>query len=819
MRILSNDGQAVGPVAEGWTYSDIINNPFLGQGDSGTGGLNVTMSQGVSATFLGSRSLKIQDTLGSCSGFVTSYGLQRGQQVGEIALAYKALDVEISAPTISRYSVVRKQDLPARSSAIAADRSGVWVSIGWDSLLANSLVGEWPPPPPSNVADRGIARYDLYGNLLYTFNLDPSVGIDAIVAMASIGKWQANSRLYVLQQNRVSVYQYTSATTPPSFLMSYNATSGGTLSNAKDITITGDSTSATIYVANGSLTQPIVRYSYAGAYMASYGSGFFQTPPVGIASMEDSSFNSRVYTLERYSSSTGLAQSRVICMTPTGTPVYVFGRAPGIDPPPTRDDPGVFYSATSIAVSPGNIFISDGGNGNKSRILHFGENGTGVGPAGAPIIEVPSIYPPKLTFSDTVIFNSGNLYYLSRNLDNNNAYYNKYFTLTPKISDVIESYVSRTDAAIKLAFPDSANFIGEGSRIDGVKAWKGSAWAGLRDFCAANRISMSANSDTLSFEFISNGLTAEYIDIRKAENLRVDYTYQSSTERIDVVNQKLSSYAYNVTTLYSAINDGNKLFSTGVNQVQTVRVGDGKLFPSFLRKYFKSWIAGVVVGPGYPVIYGVTDANGVNVAQSTFVDYGGNVTTEISDEPGNVEVTIQGPSVVIPGTTAPYYFGDSLQVQTGIGPSAKANFRIIGAGVTTDPETISIFTGIDPKLANSENQNVNSDFVNSAGQAYTVGAWLSSRSGAMNQTVSFRMPAESWPFGSLSGKRFRMGGASYIVIGANYSGGYVSVKAERYTDAREVDDIYASSPASYWDGIWGSRPSLEQALAPLSPKY
>lgn len=288
---------------------------------------------------------------------------------------------------------------------------------------------------------------------------------------------------------------------------------------------------------------------------------------------------------------------------------------------------------------------------------------------------------------------------------------------------------------------------------------------------------------------------------------------------IQIVNQ--NSSWLNFGTMYSATADGNRVFSIDVNDINYVTVNQGT-YPAHIYDPTPITSNGVA-GDGE---YIVTDKDGVSVDATLWSNYGGNVHAEPGAQPGDILLTLYGPGLEIPGHPAPYKIATV---------SGQAALNINGQGVTTNPQVITIGTGLSEDVTSRQIAiSVDSPFVHDATRSYTEGSWMAYNSGTPNQrfelTIRYsRGISYNTAGGAHSGTPWLVGTvvvideAQYIVESARANNSTIVMSLYRYSrtgtpvDSRispRMEEIWSGKSAGDFDAFWSGHTAQDITIAP-----
>lgn len=266
--------------------------------------------------------------------------------------------------------------------------------------------------------------------------------------------------------------------------------------------------------------------------------------------------------------------------------------------------------------------------------------------------------------------------------------------------------------------------------------------------------------------------------------------------------------------------------------VQVRTALDGRAWLSGEYLYADMWSDGspLLAGNPNPVAnpgrYMVYDSDNLLVDPYKWSSYGGRIDAQRGKNPGTIELTIYGPGLEIPGTKAPY----SIRSLNGDG-----SLSIMGAGIITAPEVISIGTGLTEKTTSREvAQSVDSVHAWTAKVAWDEAGWIAYRS-SLSQSLKVHMRISSNPpwlddgsglggTSTLIGRLVRYGDALYMIESVEASASTITLELTLHTpwgyvngvagDVRP-ETIWGGSLAGDFDGFWGGYTSQDFHIAPL----
>lgn len=264
------------------------------------------------------------------------------------------------------------------------------------------------------------------------------------------------------------------------------------------------------------------------------------------------------------------------------------------------------------------------------------------------------------------------------------------------------------------------------------------------------------------------------------------------------------------TSFYDAFLDNNTIYTIDVNEKSTTIVQIDS-DPTILSSALQSSSTSILPGQYY-----VSDSTGVGVSTVNWPAYGGEVSWRLTGNPKEIEITLQGPSVTIPGTTAPYSMSyTAAGVET-------ATLSIAAAGVYCTPEVVTLQTGAD---TNRTQQEVGADltgsnaipFLQTTGEARDRGSELAGYYGGPRVSIEFSLGAAYVDgIGYVSGSLVTLDDNIYRVISTHLDANEVRVTAVSRVMGSDFDSIWSGATGATFDLTWaGGYTGNEFAVNPL----
>lgn len=332
-------------------------------------------------------------------------------------------------------------------------------------------------------------------------------------------------------------------------------------------------------------------------------------------------------------------------------------------------------------------------------------------------------------------------------------------------------------------------------------------WDYLQQACSAYEYELAVINDVITAMPIAERI----IDITNKTVPTISPTMTLSGRSIDIVY----SNAENIVDqeIYSARADNNRIISVNANETITVTVPIAGT-PTIVNLPYRGVTP--VNGAGE---YTIIQANGTQVPQSAWSNYGGRVKVDISTTAVNaLDITFVGPNVSdgVFGGSSPTYVGP-FKLAYSSGSTEYAALSIIGTGIKTNVQTLNLDTGSDrTKVFQDVAKTITNVFINTKEQAYDRGIWVSSDTSGPRVTLSATIPvSEIQGFGLAAGSRIWYRDSIYRITDATIGNLAVSFNAVRHVTAEDFDLVWAGGLVGEHDETWEGFDASDHSIAPL----
>lgn len=212
-------------------------------------------------------------------------------------------------------------------------------------------------------------------------------------------------------------------------------------------------------------------------------------------------------------------------------------------------------------------------------------------------------------------------------------------------------------------------------------------------------------------------------------------------------------------------------------------------------------------GPG---VYTVIGNDGKPIEPAFWRDYGGSVSVALTENPFEIEVTVQGPSSKL---NSPFRLAESD------GKTTYPALYITGNGIYTEPEKFRTPTGVAKDKTSTETGiTIDCPFVTDKQKMFTAAFQAVKKFSTAAVTVTGNLPKYnngSSEFGLAIGSRMDEYDGKYRVSTTNFSAPGFSATAELDVIGSDFAKVAAGKTGLALKARWGSTPGKYFALEPL----
>lgn len=289
-----------------------------------------------------------------------------------------------------------------------------------------------------------------------------------------------------------------------------------------------------------------------------------------------------------------------------------------------------------------------------------------------------------------------------------------------------------------------------------------------------------------------------------------------------------SIYPMNCVNLYDSFNDGRS-WSVNAGEVTTVQIPLTEANAAFVANPKPSiyWNDPdeFLAQKGVTEFgtYVVSGSDNLPIPPEEWLEFGGNVTVRLTDDPGIVEMTMTAP-LEIPGVDGPFTFSVSD------GATNYPSLTIAGRGIAVDADILNMPTGASGTTV-AVATTINNVAIDKVSIARDVGNWAAARAAGTWQSVSISVPTvnlQAWSsdgpggpytnlgaFGYSAGSVFRLGDARLRVDSVTIGKVSSTINATYYTTLGDFDGVWSGGDVAEFDALWSGFDFADAKVSPL----
>lgn len=260
--------------------------------------------------------------------------------------------------------------------------------------------------------------------------------------------------------------------------------------------------------------------------------------------------------------------------------------------------------------------------------------------------------------------------------------------------------------------------------------------------------------------------------------------------------------------IYDAYKDDNRTLTVDVQGSETTTI-DVKAYLTTFDQPVQTDSLAFKAGTYY-----VSASDNLPVTAAQWKAYGGSVVVaQNPDSPSSLDITVIGPSRVIPGVAGPF----SLSASDG--QNNYAIFSITGVGVKVNEQLLTVHTGVDEdKITREDAGQIDNFAINSLADAWEMAYLLSEANSAATQDLSLSVPiARLSGFGLTPGARFLFNGNMYRINSCNIGNAMASISATRHVLVDDVISFYGDILVDDLIAVWDGYTCHDTVMRPFKP--
>lgn len=304
----------------------------------------------------------------------------------------------------------------------------------------------------------------------------------------------------------------------------------------------------------------------------------------------------------------------------------------------------------------------------------------------------------------------------------------------------------------------------------------GNVWEHIKQYCSIFHLDVSYRSGQLTIGPRQRDITVG----ASLSELSTAIRARDQARSVEVVNQNHTPTGNTPTVLWKA----DSVYQVAVGEVQEFTVQTPH---SILETSQPVCVSGIspypyTVGAGQ---YVVTGSDGYIVSPTFWADQGGSITTDTTENEGEIKVTIKGPDFDSP--RAPYRISE--------GDAGRPALYVTGLGILADPKTLKVSTG-NGKAAKDVGTTLDSPFISNAALAYDAAARASRQFATPEVTATLAEPLlydspskfGTYPAGSL----IRLDGNIVRVVSASQQASNLTGSADQHNTIYQLSRSYGT---------------------------
>lgn len=348
--------------------------------------------------------------------------------------------------------------------------------------------------------------------------------------------------------------------------------------------------------------------------------------------------------------------------------------------------------------------------------------------------------------------------------------------------------------------------------VRNVQGFTGNVWSAMKEFCSIYRMNLSLDNDTLQITPMletSNG--SAVIRMPPKSNVRKSLSKRSEARKVEVVYNKLRGFTgTNQVLLWKA----DTVYSLEKGETKVEVIDSDATFIGMMQPMPLAGIPNPL-DPLQLSSYVITGNDGYIVDPNWWVDNGGSIKVAPTRKSGQIEITMQAPTV--DSVRAPYRVSE--------GTADRPALYISGNGVVKIPSTVEIYTG-SPDAAQEVGVTFDSPFVTDMETVYRVGATLATYYGGTMSDLGYVVALNAGHEGLSGSGNEVLGrtpetahvyhrGAVFRSISSVSNPNSLQVSAEDGTTVTHFKDYWASNTVAQLNTYFAGKKVKDFNRAPL----
>jgi hypothetical protein len=344
------------------------------------------------------------------------------------------------------------------------------------------------------------------------------------------------------------------------------------------------------------------------------------------------------------------------------------------------------------------------------------------------------------------------------------------------LSEVLQVYVDLCDPGRTVVWDASED------PVVSVRPWTDKCWVKVKEMCAVFGLRVRASGSQVVVE----DAVAGTLELGTSTPVTLTVGQMFAARQVEIVHQNYVPNAAGSSALWQSV--GESRFRVDVGGAITV--------DALMSNYAVLGALSV----GLPGDWVVEDSTGAAVPYATWLAAGGGLSA-VAVESQLIRLTLWAPEAELPGYTGPFTY---------------SKVTLYGPGLLVDPVAVSMATGA-PADVQERGPRLDSPFVDTVAQAYTVGAQAADQVAGPAVEIRFDVPASVLNgFGLDVGRRVTYRESLFRVSKVTYRRLTCSVTAVRAVTWGDWYGVLGSGKTGAdFAVVWGAYSGADFKVAPL----
>lgn len=329
--------------------------------------------------------------------------------------------------------------------------------------------------------------------------------------------------------------------------------------------------------------------------------------------------------------------------------------------------------------------------------------------------------------------------------------------------------------------------------------FSGNVWEHIKQYCSIYHLDVNYRNGKLTVE-------PRQKDIKTGASLSelsTKVTDREQARHVEVINYQHTPTGSNARVLWQA----DSVYQVAVGEVQEFTIQTDH---SIMETRNPICVSGITPYPytGSTGQYVVTGSDGYIVSPTFWADQGGSITTDITDNEGEIKIIIKGPDY--DSARAPYRISE--------GDAGRPALYVTGVGVLSDPVTLKVPTG-KSRAAKDVGTTIDSPFIGNPKHAYDAAVRAAKAYATPDVSVSVSEPVgydQTSKLGTIpAGSLVKLQGNILRVNNVNQSHTSLSGEAAQHNTIYQLKRSFSGQTIEDMNTYYASKPIGKVNLKPM----